>query len=729
MTLLCTPVSAQREGGPAKDEVLVKGVTQETEGSFSKLRGAAVVETTEMILKADEIDYDSAKGYAEARGNVQFDHFAGGEHIEADKVEYNLRDEIGKYYNVRGSSPAKIETRPGVLTTTNPFSFQGKWAERLKDRYILHDGFVTSCKLPKPWWTLRGSAFDIIPGKRAIARKSTFSVRRIPLFYTPVFYKSLERAPRKSGFLTPQAGLTSARGTMLAGGYYWAINRSYDATYRAQLFTQRGLAHHVDVRGKPNARSDFNYIFYGVKDRGQLVDGERRAPASGYMMSLDGRSDLRGGWVARADVNYLSSFLFRQAFTDSFYEAIFAEVHTSANLSKYWETFSLDISARRVENFLSTTIDDKVSLRRLPSVEFRSRERQVAERVLPVWVSFDSSASFLRRNELGNPTRQFVDRLDFEPRVSTALRWKGIHLIPSFSIRETHYGSSVDTEARITGNGILRSSREFSSELILPSLARIYRGRHKHVIESRAYYRAVSGIDDFHRFVLFDETELLSNTNELEVSVTNRIFTKQKDGRVEESLSWTVAHRRFFDPSFGGAIVNGRRNVLLSSSTLTGYTFLDGARHYSPISSALRARAFAGVTLEWLADYDPRRGHFTNSSLSGDRRFKNNVMLSVGHNQVRSHPVLSPSANQLYSSVGYGRENTKGFSTRAYMVYDYRQAVLQHVQTQFSYNTDCCGFSVQYRRFSFRNENQFRVAFAVANIGSFGTLRKQERMF
>ena len=44
---------------------------------------------------------------------------------------------------------------------------------------------------------------------------------------------------------------------------------------------------------------------------------------------------------------------------------------------------------------------------------------------------------------------------------------------------------------------------------------------------------------------------------------------------------------------------------------------------------------------------------------------------------------------------------------------------------------DCCGLSVQYRRFSFgtRNENQFRVAFAIANIGSFGTLKRQERIF
>ena len=53
------------------------------------------------------------------------------------------------------------------------------------------------------------------------------------------------------------------------------------------------------------------------------------------------------------------------------------------------------------------------------------------------------------------------------------------------------------------------------------------------------------------------------------------------------------------------------------------------------------------------------------------------------------------------------------------------------MQSQFSYNTDCCGYSIQYRRFNVgtRDENQFRVAFAIANIGSFGTLRRQERMF
>ena len=74
----------------------------------------------------------------------------------------------------------------------------------------------------------------------------------------------------------PNIGNSSRRGKMLGMGYFWAFHRSYDATYRGQLFTQRGFAHNVDLRGKPTAHSDFNFLLYGVNDRGLLQeDGSR----------------------------------------------------------------------------------------------------------------------------------------------------------------------------------------------------------------------------------------------------------------------------------------------------------------------------------------------------------------------------------------------------------------------------------------------------------------------
>ena len=49
-----------------------------------------------------------------------------------------------------------------------PRSFEGEWAERLGDttydyKYILHDGWITNCKMPNPWWRMKGPKFDIIP--------------------------------------------------------------------------------------------------------------------------------------------------------------------------------------------------------------------------------------------------------------------------------------------------------------------------------------------------------------------------------------------------------------------------------------------------------------------------------------------------------------------------------------------------------------------------------------
>jgi LPS-assembly protein len=692
---------------------------------------------------------------------VYLKRIAEGEELWADRVEYNVDEESGKFYNVRGSAPVHIEARRGVLASSNPFYFEGRWAERLENRYVLHDGFITNCQMPRPWWVFRGPKFDIIPGDRALAYRSLFRLRRIPLFYTPFFYKSLKRLPRRSGLLTPNIGNSSRRGKMVGAGYYWAINRSYDAAYRGQYFTQRGFAHNVEVRGKPRAGTEFSGLLYGVNDRGvELKDPALRArmeailadpnqseenkqaarrvlaprKEGGVLISFSGRSELGQGFYARTAVNYLSSLKFRQAFTESFNEAIIAEVHSIGFVAKDWSTYGLDLVIQRNENFQSVQPNDTIVIRKFPQVEFSSRDRQVWSRGIPVWVSLESSAGLVRRTQPLFQTRQFVQRLDLEPRVMTALRWKDFSLLPSFSIRETHYGES-QKNGQIVGQNLTRSAGEFSLVLEPPSLARIYAGpswlgeQVKHVIEPRVSFRHARGVADFDRIIRFDETELVSNTTEAEISLTNRLYAK-RGGQVEEVLGWELWQRRYFDPDFGGAVVEGRRNVVLSSIELTPYAFLDRPRRYSPVVSVLRLSPKPGFGVEWRSDYDPLRSKLVNSGLTADARFSK-YFISVGQNSVRSVPQLTPPANQFRALVGIGNENRRGWNAAFSAVYDFRLGVMQFATTQITYNTDCCGWSVQYQRLSFgtRNENQFRVAFAIANIGSFGTLKKQERLF
>jgi LPS-assembly protein len=726
------PAGPSRPGAPDQFHYLVSAVTQETDGPWTRLRISARIETTEVVFRADEIDYHRDLDYVEARGHVQFENLVTKEKINCDKLEYYIAEQRGRFSTINGSAPARIEARPGLLTTQNPFYFQGEWAERTKDRYILHNGFVTDCLIPRPWWVLKARRFDVIPDDRAIARGAIFYVRKAPVFYMPFFYKSLKKQPRSSGFLTPNMGNSSRRGFMVGAGYFWAINRSYDLLYRTQLFSQRGFAHNLEFRGKVSQNTDFNLTVYGVNDRGTPTS----LPAPGALVTFNGRSQIGRGWEARGELNYLSSFAFRQIFTESFQEAIFSQTQSVGYLSKHWSGYGLALVAERGVNFQSAAEGDHIALRKLPQVEFVARERAV--RNWPVWVSLEASYGLVRRSQPLFQTRQFVERLDLAPRVMSAWHWKGVHVAPSFGIRETAYDSSVLT-GRVTGANLVRSSRDVTVDLALPPLTRVFRGptwfgtkafgeRAKHVLEARAVYRFVSGVNDFAKIVRFDSTELVTNTNEVEYSLTNRVLGKDRGGAARDVLSWELWYKRYFDPTFGGAIQPGERNVIQSSAELTGYAFLDGARRQSPVVSVLRVQSKVG--LEWRADYDPVGRGLVNSGFNADARFSK-LMMILGHYQLKTDPVLAPSANQFRGQITYGGENQRGWNLGFAAYYDYRVGVLQYSQSQATYNTDCCGFSVQYRRFSFgtRSENQFRVAFAISNIGSVGTLRRQERIF
>src|SRR5262249_39252158 len=139
------------------------------------------------------------------------------------------------------------------------------------------------------------------------------------------------------------------------------------------------------------------------------------------------------------------------------------------------------------------------------------------------------------------------------------------------------------------------------------------------VIEPRASFRYVGGVTDFDAPVRFDETELLSNTTEAEISLTNRLYAKKGDD-VTEVFSWQLVQRRFFDPTFGGAVVPGQRNVVLSALELTPFAFLDGPRSYSPVVSVARVTPTPHINFEWRADYDPLRGRIVDSGFSVDTR-------------------------------------------------------------------------------------------------------------
>ncbi|HLW76347.1 MAG TPA: LPS assembly protein LptD [Bryobacteraceae bacterium] len=737
---------------PGKDEIHIETSLpsgQEKIGHVYHLRGDVRIETTDELLKADEVDYDEESGDAEARGHVHFEHFARGEKLDCDRAEYNFDSEEGKFYNVSGSSPSQVQARPGLLTTQNPFYFQAKWAERLNGHYILYSGFVTDCIVPRPWWRLRGPKFDLIPGDRAVTRDSWFYLKSLPLFYTPYFYKSLKKVPRRSGFLLPNTANSSLHGRGIGLGYFWAINRSFDLTYRAQYFSQAGLGNHAELRGKINQKTDFDLWVDGIKDQQTPDPGD-----SGFRIRMIAKSQLGDGWEARGSLDYLSNFAFVQSFTQSFYEAVSSQSESVGFATKHWSDFGLTIAATRDVNFQSTAPGDTIEVRKLPEIDFTEREHEIDLDKFPVWFSFDSTAGLLDRSQPLFQTHQFVQRIDLAPHVTTAFHWHDFSLVPTFGIRETEYGESVATQAIDGGQGVqppgpisvdnlIRSSRDLQVELIFPSLERIFKppkwmgDKVKHVIEPRIVYKYVNGVDNFNDIVRFDESDILTNTNQLELSVTNHLLSKDKNGTVVDFLSWQVRYDRYFDPSFGGVVqtpIAGQtpqRYVIDASSDLTGFAFIDGPRNYSPIVSVVRIQPGPQpINFEWRTDYDPMFHRLTNSSVSVDGRIKK-YFWGVTHTDINTDPALTPRANQIGTRFGYGNPNSRGWNFGGTLNYDYLKGQTLFWEAQATKNTDCCGFSVQYRRIAvgLRGESVIEGAFAISNIGTFGSLKRQDSIF
>ena len=726
-----------RQNGPAPGEKYIEAVDQADDPPWRHLKGAARVETDDFLLKGDEIDYNDETGELLARGHVHFEHYSAGERIDCDQLEYNMDDENGTFYNVSGTAPSQVQARPGLLTTQNPFYFHSKWAERVKDRYILHDGFLTDCIVPNPWWVLKGPEFVVIPGDHAIARKSWFYLKRVPLFYTPWFYKSLKKEPRQSGFLIPNIGTSSLHGPMIGFGYYWAINRSFDLQYRGLYYTSAGLANNAVLRGKINQKTDFDLSVFGV-----LAQKNAEDATSGERITLHAKSDLGNGWEARGVLDDLSGLAFLQDFTQSFNEAVSSETHSVGFVTKHWQDFGVDFVAQRDVAFQDATPGNTIEVRKLPSAEVNLREHEVDFYNWAFWVSFEGSGGLLDRSQPQFQTRQFVDRVDFSPHITTRFHWGDFYIVPTVGISETEYGESLQVNTTpggvntvVSGANLLRSSRDLTLDLIFPSLERVFLkppkwmgDKVKHIIEPRIQYKYVTGIDDFNQVIRFDQTDLLSNTNQVEFSLTNRLLAKDKNGTVTDFLTWQVRYDRYFDPTFGGAVITGQRNVLESEIELTGFAFLAGPRNYSPIVSVIRVQSRVGI--EWRTDYDPLYHRLTNSSVSVDGRVKK-YFWNLGHTEVHTDPVLMPSANQIHMAVGYGNPNAKGWNAGFQIYYDYHQDQLLFWDAQVTKNTDCCGFSIQYRRFNLgtRDDQQFQFAFAVSNIGTFGSLKRQDRMF
>ena len=802
------------------EETIIQACEQERTGGIYKANGNVLLTRGDHLLYADHVTYDPRSGETTAAGHVMLDGGPHDEHVEATHGTYNVRTQVGTFYDVSGTLGMRFHGQMVTLTSSNPFAFTGKVVNKLgPDRYVVHHGTVTSCEVPHPIWTFNTPRAVVEVGGDAKIYRSTFRVKGVPAFFLPYATHPVDRLGRHSGFLMPNFGTSNIKGTILGDSFYWAINRSMDATIGAEMFSQRGWAEHGSFRIAPNDHTFLAATYSGVTDRGlQLHRGQIGActqqtgtlcKQGGEDIIARGGSNLGDGFRAVVNLEYLNSYVYRLAFNTGFTQAIFSEVTSNAFVTKNVNGYSWNALVERYQDFQNTIPDNVITIRHTPSFNFSSVDRQLGHS--PFYWSFATDLEGLSRNEPTATTTTAstdffrtapeVGRFNLRPDIALPLQFHGWDFVPELALQDTAYTQSLTpipgTVGTPSDEPINRKALEATIELRPPSLARVFtrtlRGRKfKHVIEPEVTYHYVTGVNNFSDILRFDALDVLTDTNEVEYGVTNRLYSKppkpsdpdcelspaapsqtgepgpppglggppaapqgdtgaQAAGNAtdntdlcqpppaREIITWRVAQRHYFNPTFGGAVIPGQPNVFASTVDFTGVAFLTQPANYSPVISRLRAQG-GGADMEWDLDYDLQKGRINASTAMLGYTF-GPFYLGGGHNFLQapaqqlptSNPLSAPLKFNQWRIIGrYGNVNRRGFNVAAMAGVDANFNSLQYSVYQATYNFNCCGLTFELQRWALglvRNENQYRFAFSLANVGTFGTLRRVQRLF
>lgn len=650
--------SVTPEGGDG--EVVVYSEKQMVEGEAGKRvvvhSGNVDVRYGIYRLQADSITIIEAENRMIAEGSVVFDQ-GDDQRITGSKATWNYKTKLGVFEESTGFTN---QTNDGTV-----IYFSADKVERVAlDEVVVTKGVFTACEEAVPKWSFTADEARIKTNDRVKLKNGKFKIKDITILPVPFASIPIKQRDRASGFLTPTFSFSGNKGFRVSGAYFQTLGRSADVTLRTDLYSSRGVGYGLDFRSRANSRSYFNFGFYAVKDR--IIGSKEDAThpdQGGSTVYAEGIHYFSNGFTAAVDVRLTSNLAFRQQFLDGVQQIISPIEVSQAFINKSWNSYTLNLLAR------SQTIsipNVRVKTRNLPSINFEKRPTQISF-LRPVYFSFQASVEGVSRREEVNDVNAYRaatgndpvvspvlgQRLDIFPQLTLPLNTKYFNFTASGSGRVTYYSNSFNDMRQVTGRDVIRKYGEFEFDIRPVALARNFYGkenkfRFRHVIEPFATYRYIKGVDNFQKIIRFDHLDTITDTNEFEFGLTNRIYTRRyseavtseaqkklseissvmdvSDSSVQtgvepkgqgaetgkphsaveavqpyELFTLTVRGKYFFDKYFGGALEAGRRNQIAPITAMSFYTFGGVPRRFAPLSID--------------ATYRPKRTIFVNSRI------------------------------------------------------------------------------------------------------------------
>jgi LPS-assembly protein len=723
--LLATPAAAQVPGFSVSKQFKLDRLTE----THWRAAGQVEMEQDDQRFFADTVDYYSDTGRLEASGNVVFTSRDG--RISADRIEFDTRTRTGIFHNASGSASLGQPTEKDIFGTQEADAyFYGETIEKLGPaKYSITRGGFTTCLQPTPRWEMVASRATITLDEYAVLHNPVLRVKGVPLLYVPVLYYPINDEDRATGFLIPTYGNSTVRGHTLSNAFFWAINRSQDATFYHDWFSKTGQGLGGEYRYVLAPGADGQARVYWLDEDETTYDsgaGLVTQPARrSYEIRASAQQPLPFGLRARANVDYFSDITVQQLYHGGLYDASRRQRLYGGNLAGAWGVNRVSATLQRNEIFYGAA--DSQVYGNMPRLSYDRAARRIG--ASPVYLAATAEyVNSLRETRVGTSVfDQGLGRLGVRPVVSAPIsRWPFLKINTSAAFEATWYSESLDALGRQVETPLWRNFFDLRADAVGPTVSRVwntpdngYAEKFKHIVEPNVGIQRVTLIENYDEIVKLETSDFtLGGTTRLSYGLTNRFLAKRRAGRgqAREFVNVTVSQSYYsdprasqYDPSYGTSF-GGR-----------------APSSFSPIAVGARVSPADNINAGLRLEYDYQERLLQTFRFNGAYSLDERLQVNGGWSQRR----FSFDRERLDNTMNLGG-TTRWFQNRVGGTYQFdydlgRDRLLQQRILAY-YNPQCCGVAVEFQRYNYPvfdprfpvpADTRFNISFTLAGIGTF----------
>jgi LPS-assembly protein len=688
---------------------------------------------------ADDLIWNLTSGELEATGNVLM--VSPTARLAAERVVFNTKTGLGTFHTASGT--ASLGDRAGeaksMFGTLEPdVYFYGETIEKVgESKYRITRGSFTTCVQPTPRWDVVSGSATIQLEDYAILRNAVLRVKDVPVLFLPVMYYPIQSDDRATGFLLPTYGRSTYRGQSVSNAFFWAINRSQDATLFHDWFVSRGQGAGAEYRYAASPVSSGSADAYWLNETTPpelLTDAAAEEAQRSYELRGSVVQSLGAGVTMRGSVNYFSNLTTKQLYNNNVFDSTMGRRSVNVGVTRSWNRVSVNGVYSRSESFYSSTQSSIYG--NAPGLSSAISSQQIGQLPLFVGGNLDFTRTVsISRVYTGDETSDIdlsVDSIDGRSTVRAPFaKLPYLNSTASLTYRWTRYSHSL-VDGVFLPVPIIRRYAEMGVESFGPTLTRVFTpnnalaDRLKHIVEPYFGVQRTTPIDNARNIPSTAGSVIVGDTTRVTYGVDNRVMIRKT---ATDPAAAPTAPRDLVSVSLRQTYYsNPNASVFDSQYGLTYYYRPPSS--FSPISLAVRATPITNSTVAFNMEYDPtdETGKLQGFSLNGGVTSPT-IQASGGWGQRKyATGTTGTSADNYLQASSTVSSRTQRYSVTGSLNYDIGRGNLMQYRWIGAYNAQCCGIAVEYQvhnfptgdpRFLIPQDRRFNLSFTLAGIGTF----------